>query len=398
MSCSIIYLHRLAFPSESGQTIQVLRDYAAMARLGHPVHLFYRAEKPLSVAEVEAVLASYGLHEIPNFSLHLIREGAFGGRRLRRAAADLVRASASGEGVALVCRTLDHALVALRLRGRHGLRVRVVLELHETAIPRMVYREQGRWLRAWWSVWRERRVFRDVDGLICTVGSQLVLLDRLMPRHAPATVLPNGVMPGTATAPAVRSGSTDEVRLRYAGNIGGWKNTDIMIECLAHLPPSVVLEIAGGKQARIAETREQLEQLAARFGVAGRVRYLGVLPPAEVPEFLAGADVLLLPLGENVQSRYFTSPMKLFEYAASGVPMVVTRQPTTESLVADGTHALMTPPGSTRAMAEAVSRLIADREFGRRLAANAAAWVREHSYDNRARRLQNFLEGLFKNR
>ena len=390
MPYTIIYYHRLAFPSESGQTIQVVRDYAAMARLGHRVHLFYRAEAPLTDAATEAALHAYGLSGTSNIVLHLIREGMSGSRRLRRATEELLRATP--DRVVLVCRTLDHALAALRLR-RHDRRVRVVLELHETAIPRLVYREQGRRWRAWLSAWRERRVFRAVDGLISTVGSQLTILDEIIPQHAPAVVLPNGVMSGSPPPPA--PGHESRVRLRYAGQLGGWKNTDIMLECLPFLPSPVVLEIAGGKAGRETETRTRLEQRAAQLGVAGRVSYRGVLPPAEVPAFLAGADVLLLPLGDNVQSRYFTSPMKLFEYAASGVPMVVTRQPTTESLIADGKQALMVTPGSARALAEAVQRLMSDHEYGQRLAANAAEWVRAYSYDKRAPRLQEFFDSLF---
>ncbi len=389
MSYTIIYYHRLAFPSESGQTIQVVRDYAAMARLGHHVHLFYRAEEPLTTDATETALRGYGLSDTVNIDLHLIREGWSGSRRLRRATEELLRATP--DRVVLVCRTLDHALAALRLRRRNP-RIRVVLELHETAIPRLVYREQGRRWRAWLSARRERRVFRAVDGLISTVGSQLTVLDELVPQHAPAVVLPNGVMSGVPLSSAARH--ENHIRLRYAGQLGGWKNTDIMLECLPFLPLPVVLEIAGGKAGREDETRIWLEQRAMQLGVAGRVLYRGVLPPVEVPAFLAGADILLLPLGDNVQSRYFTSPMKLFEYAASGVPMVVTRQPTTESLIMDGKQALMVVPDSARALAEAVQRLISDRDYARRLAVSAAEWVQSFSYDKRALRLQLFFDSL----
>jgi len=388
MSYTIIYYHRLSFPSESGQTIQVVRDYAAMAQLGHQVHLFYRAQAPLSAAAIDEALVRYGVSG--GLQLHVVSEGPFGGRRLHQAA-DALLESIQGRAV-IVCRTLDHASRALALRSGNS-QIRIVLELHETAIPRLVYREQGRRLRAWLSVWRERKIFRAVDGLISTVGSQLTLLDTMFPRHAPAIVLPNGVLPGVA--PDRLPAGDGKTHLRYAGQLGGWKNTDIMLECLPLLPPSVVLEIAGGKAGRERETRERLEQQAAQLRVPGRVSYFGLLPPTDVPVFLAGADILLLPLGDNIQSRYFTSPMKLFEYAASGVPMVVTRQPTTESLVADGVQAMMVNPGSPPALASAIERLISDRDFSRQLAANASEWVKAFSYDQRARRLQAFFNRLF---
>ncbi len=46
MSYTFIYLHRLHFPSESGQTIQVLRHYHALAVRGETVHIYYRARSP----------------------------------------------------------------------------------------------------------------------------------------------------------------------------------------------------------------------------------------------------------------------------------------------------------------------------------------------------------------
>jgi len=105
---------------------------------------------------------------------------------------------------------------------------------------------------------------------------------------------------------------------------------------------------------------------------------------------------LLLPLGNNVQSRYFTSPMKLFEYAASGVPMIVARQPTTLSLVRDGEQALLVSPDSAQELADAVDRLMASPELAARLAARAREWVRQYAYEERARRYQEFLDQVFR--
>jgi glycosyltransferase involved in cell wall biosynthesis len=87
--------------------------------------------------------------------------------------------------------------------------------------------------------------------------------------------------------------------------------------------------------------------------------------------------------------------MKLFEYAASGVPMVVARQPTTLSLVRDGEQALLVSPDSAAELADAVKRLMASPELAAGLATRAREWVRRYSYEERARRYQDFLEQVF---
>lgn len=393
MKFRIIYLHRLEFTG-SGQTLQVLRDYAALARLGHEAHLFYRAARELDAAALADAAARHGLAPDVGLRFHCIPEGRGGKRRLFRAANALV--GASERPVLLATRTMDHARLALALRRRtHPHPVRVIIELHEGAFPHMVYRERGRRLRAWFSRRGERRVLRQVDGIVATVGSQVTLLDEIFPEHARAAVLPNGVdLAAFAGASGAGKHADDRFHLRYAGQFLAWKNTDILIEALKYLPASVVLDLAGGKPGAEAQTREAIAAVARRLGVESRVHYAGFLPPQDVPAFLTQADALLLPLGNNVQSRYFTSPMKLFEYAASGVPMIVARQPTTQSLVRDGEEALMVSPDSARELAGAVQRLMASPELGARQAGAAREWVRQYAYEERARRYQEFLAEL----
>lgn len=392
MKCRIIYLHRLEF-SGSGQTLQVLRDYDSLTRLGHEAHVFYRAPQALSKAGLAEAVTRHGLAAGTPLGFHCIPEGFGGKRRLLRAAEALM--SEGNLPIVLVARTMDHARMALVLRARHQ-HARVLIELHEGAFPHMVYREHDRCWRAWFSRRGERRVLREVDGIIATVGSQAKLLDELFPERARTAILPNGVDLSAFTGKsAARRTADGYFRLRYAGQFLAWKNTDIMIEALKYLPSSVVLDLAGGKPGTEGQTRLAIETVARRHGVEQRVRYAGFLPPVEVPVFLMQADVLLLPLGNNVQSRYFTSPMKLFEYAASGVPMIVARQPTTMSLVQDGEEALMVSPDSARELAGAVNRLMAAPELAANLATRAREWVGQYAYEERARRYQGFLDQVF---
>jgi glycosyltransferase involved in cell wall biosynthesis len=394
MNCRIIYLHRLEFTG-SGQTLQVLRDYDSLLRHGHEVHLFYRAPREMSGAELGDAVARHGLSPQTGLQFHCVPEGWSGKRRLYRAADTLI--GTSDFPVVLVTRTMDHARMALALRLRtHPHPVRVIIELHEGAFPHMVYRERGRRVRAWFSRRSERHVLSRVDGIIATVGSQITLLDEIFPEHTRATVLPNGVdLPAFTAEPGAGKTADGHFHLRYAGQFLAWKNTDILIEALKYLPASVVLDLAGGKPGAEEQTRQAIGAVARRHGVEPRIRYAGFLSPKDVPAFLTQADALLLPLGNNVQSRYFTSPMKLFEYAASGVPMVVARQPTTLSLVRDGEQALLVSPDSAQELADAVNRLMTSPELAARLAARAREWVRQYSHEERARRYQDYLVQVF---
>jgi len=388
---TIIYFHRLHFPSSSGQTIQVIRDYYGMSE-SHRVRLFYRAPQELSNSRVKSCLQEHGADITPSFSLDWVAEGVAAGYYFRKCIGRLVKESDTP--LLLVTRTLDHAKQALGLVDlANSGTIKVVLELHETAIPHLIYQQQKRSLRSLMSKHLERKVFSSINGIIATVAPQQELLDRLFPGHAPTVLLPNSYQPCARPESGV-STSRGTFHIRYAGQFNDWKNTDILFRAIKQLPVNFFLEIAGGKMGEEVHTRQKLETICTRYGVGGRVGYLGVLPPADVPNFLRNADCLVLPLGDNIQSRLFTSPMKLFEYAASGTPMVVTAHPTTCSLVRDGQEALMVRPNDENELASAIRRIVTDTELATRLSGNARQWVEQFSVRNRVSRYNEFINFL----
>ncbi|MEK0312394.1 glycosyltransferase [Cohnella sp. 56] len=68
------------------------------------------------------------------------------------------------------------------------------------------------------------------------------------------------------------------------------------------------------------------EAAAAALGGRPNVHLLGPKPYKDVPRYLHHADVALLPLSDHAANRG-RSPMKLYEYAAAGLPVVVTETP-----------------------------------------------------------------------
>ena len=394
MNFTLIYFHRINFPSASGQTIQVIRDYYAMSE-SFNVHLLYRSPVTLKTDQINDILADHGAQLAASFNLHCIKEGWLGRHRLKKKVATLIKSSK--DPIFIVTRVLDHAETALSIRKRFSFPIiKVILELHETAIPHMVYKEKNRHLKASFSLKKEKKIFRNVDGILCTVPTQLEILDEKFPQHAPAIVLPNSYNPAFFHLLNEKKNKSKKstFHMRYAGTFQTWKNTFIMIKALKYLPDQAVLDIAGGKLGANEITKKMLSRQAEIHGVTTRVNYFGFLSPNQVSLFLAEADCLLLPLGNNMQSRFFTSPIKLFEYAASNVPMIVTRHPTTLSLIEDGVHSLMVEPNSAEDLARAARLLMSNYDIGQQLAYNSKRWVTQYSTDSRAAKYKHFLFAL----
>ena len=116
------------------------------------------------------------------------------------------------------------------------------------------------------------------------------------------------------------------------------------------------------------------------------VHWLGPRPYAELPNWLAHADVALLPLQLNSYTRNMF-PMKFFEYLAAGLPVVATAIPSLERFRGS---ALFAPPGAEHLEA-AISRALKGQ--GPALSERLAL-ARHHTYKERTQEMLVLLNQL----
>jgi glycosyltransferase involved in cell wall biosynthesis len=105
------------------------------------------------------------------------------------------------------------------------------------------------------------------------------------------------------------------------------------------------------------------------------------VPYAEMPEVVAAADVGVAPYDparlRQLRLGFYWSPLKIFEYMASGLPTVtIAREPLTE-IVRDGQEGLHVREGDASSLAAALARLADDAELRRRLGESARQRVVE---------------------
>lgn len=106
-------------------------------------------------------------------------------------------------------------------------------------------------------------------------------------------------------------------------------------------------------------------------------------PYKEIPKYLKQAKMLILP---NTNKDPYTSPMKMFEYMASGVPIVATNIPAIREVLNENNAVLIEPDN----LDEGIRRL-EDEELGKKLAEQARKDVEQHTWDKRAEIILNFL-------
>ena len=94
--------------------------------------------------------------------------------------------------------------------------------------------------------------------------------------------------------------------------------------------------------------------------------------PKNMCDWLALADVSVLP------SFYEGLPLAAIESHAAGKPVVATRVDGTPEVVIDGKTGLTVPPGNPELLAEAICRLLHNRELARTFGRAGRQWVMEH--------------------
>ncbi len=160
------------------------------------------------------------------------------------------------------------------------------------------------------------------------------------------------------------------------------KGLDTLIEALAQLDDAA-LALVGGPDDMAAVLRRRW--LARGLSEADFL-YVGQAAPARVPLYLRAFDVCAMPFPWTPHYAYYASPLKLFEYMASGRPVVASDLPAWADVVRDGETALLVPPGDADALAGAIARLRADPALRQRLGDAASARVLAHyTWDARAR-------------
>jgi glycosyltransferase involved in cell wall biosynthesis len=120
----------------------------------------------------------------------------------------------------------------------------------------------------------------------------------------------------------------------------------------------------------------------------------GTVAPRTVPEYLAHADIVVIPAGDESRSRRYTSPLKLFEAMASGVPIVAAPVPSLSSVLKHGRTAFLAASPAPPALARAIEQTLASPTRALVTARTAMHAAASYGWNRRARRILHFLERL----
>ncbi len=181
--------------------------------------------------------------------------------------------------------------------------------------------------------------------------------------------------------------AADDVAVGMVAMLRPEKSHETLFHAVARLkddnPRLRVLLVGDGPR------REELVTEAARLGLTGIVRFLGLRPDA--PRLVGAFDVVVLTSLPLVE----TLPYSLLEAIAQGVPAIATRVGSLDEIVEQGGAGLLVPPGDPDAFATALGTVLADPALRADLGERGRRWIeREFSVERVVGETQALIDEL----
>jgi phosphatidylinositol alpha-1,6-mannosyltransferase len=177
--------------------------------------------------------------------------------------------------------------------------------------------------------------------------------------------------------------------LLTVGRLSERKGADRVIGALPSLPADVAYLIVGEGPWRSA-----LEAQAAVFGVSDRVVFAGAVPPEELVDHYALADVFIMANRELPNGDTEGFGLVFLEANACGVPVIAGNAGGSVDAVTDGVNGLVVDGDSSPAIAAAVQRILGDASLRETLVRDGLATAARSGWGDRVESFLRVCDGL----
>ena len=237
-----------------------------------------------------------------------------------------------------------------------------------------------------------RRVFKKAKAIIVvTNGLKRILLKNGV-NEKKILIMPDGVDLKRFDINVSKEEARRELNLPfnkkivlYAGHLYSWKGVQVLTESSKFLNKDILAVFVGGTEKDEKKFKEKNQKFK-------NIIVLGHRPHSQMPYYLKSADVLILPnSGKKDVSRYWTSPMKMFEYMASQRPIVASDLSSIGEILSEN-NSILVEPDNPQALAEGIKKVLDDKELSQRISQQAYTDVKKYTWDKRAQKILNFVK------
>ena len=175
--------------------------------------------------------------------------------------------------------------------------------------------------------------------------------------------------------------------LIYSGGFSEWKGIDTVLSSLPNVienHPNLKILFVGANE----EQKNNYEKLVASYGISSNINIKGKIPHLVIPELLNKSKVGIIAGSYKEDGMLFTSPLKLYEYLASGISVVAPSIPSLMTALPDNlVHWAI--PGQPDSYSQAILSALEDTSTTK--SDKRIQYAMNFTWDKRALKLIDFL-------
>ncbi len=170
----------------------------------------------------------------------------------------------------------------------------------------------------------------------------------------------------------------------YTGHLYSWKGADVLANSSVFLSDEYLIVFVGG-------TDNDLNLFKSRYGNVKNIFFAGYRNHEEIPIWQKASDVLILPnTAKEDISKFYTSPMKLFEYLASRIPVVASDLPSIRQVAGEKELYFFNPDDSLD-LSNKIKWVYKNYSLALQTAGVAYESVQKYSWAKRAKRILGYI-------
>mgnify|MGYP006268696747 CR=1 FL=1 len=248
----------------------------------------------------------------------------------------------------------------------------------------------------------ERYLYRRAAAITCVAQPMAEYVRRetsrtragLSTEEKRITVVYNGAgsQPAVATSPEQASEPDPEQVIVYAGNLGRLQGIDSLLRAWAQ---SDTAQDLGWRVEIIGDgvLAPELKELTETLGISETVQFRGVVSKEESVKATTRAGILFLNLLPNAVFD-LTIPSKLFDYLATGRPIIGGIRGEGRSLLRELPGNATPAPSDVQEIAEAITTLVSSQDWSAPRAKNIAVAGERFSRSRNTERLEKLLHAV----
>lgn len=237
----------------------------------------------------------------------------------------------------------------------------------------------------------EEKIARNVDGLVCITR---MLKERAKKWYTIADnrchIAPDGVNPekydhiSKDQARTDLGLPTDTDIVMYTGHLYPRKGVQYLAQAADNIDAEVY--IVGGMP-------DDIIRMVEKYGYIPNLHFTGFVSPQKIHKYQLSADVLVAPYTKDA---WMPSPLKLFEYMATGNPIIVSNIESIREVISHQENGYLVPPNSTQGLCSAVNKILSNYTEAQKMGEKAKLDSLNYSWKNRANEILSFIQGVDK--